>query len=41
MMNSWDNAGSEALFMRFETRRRAKDEVIPEAGQNGSTRDST
>ena len=38
MMNRWDNAGSEALFgslkverlhgMRFETRRRAKDEVI-------------
>jgi putative transposase len=38
MINSWDNAGSKALFgslkverlhgMRFETRRRAKDEVI-------------
>lgn len=37
-MNSWDNAGSEALFgslkierlhgMRFEMRRRANDEVI-------------
>jgi transposase InsO family protein len=38
MMNSWDNAGSGALFgslkverlhgMRFETRRRARDEGI-------------